>query len=227
MPSPGSTFRRRAAMWLILATGLILGAERQRGLTSMRPDNGSRSGFAQLGGEQPGAAHLYPELVLEQPDPRPRPYHPDAAHHASRPSGCSGPEPDVLDPRPHLRTGRVAPLLPLAQRLVAIPLAGIRALQAIFLQLRLDLRRPIGAVRPHLRGRVVRIENVIHTLADRAPPRPSLGNAAPACASGPTHRGSCSRNGSCRFLVQRASVSFWEHALAGWFSQPVGCLAIP
>jgi len=108
------------------------------------------------------AAHVVGEVL--QPDPRPRPYQPDAAHQRPAHIVALGPE-HVLDPRPHSRTGLVAPLLPLAQRPVAMTLAVDPALQAPRLQLRLDLRRAIGAVRPHLGGRVVRIENVIHDLA--------------------------------------------------------------
>jgi hypothetical protein len=38
------------------------------------------------------------------------------------------------------------------------------ALQTLRLQFRVDFRRPKGAIRPQLRGGVVRIENVIHCL---------------------------------------------------------------
>ncbi len=81
-----------------------------------------------------------------QPDPRPRPYQPDVAHQCPAHVVALAPE-HVLDARPHRRTGLVAPLLPLAQLLVAMPLAVDPALQTLFLQFRLDLRRPIGAAK--------------------------------------------------------------------------------
>ena len=87
-----------------------------------------------------------------------------AAHQRPAHVVALGPE-DVLHPSPHLRTGLVAPPLALVQRLVAMPLAVDPALQTLLTQLRLDLRRPVGAVRPHVRSSVVRIQDVLHDLA--------------------------------------------------------------
>jgi len=70
----------------------------------------------------------------------------------------------VLHPSPNLRACLVALRLPLAQRLVAAPLAVDPALQALLIQRRLDRRRPVGAVRPYIRGGVIRIQDIIQNL---------------------------------------------------------------
>ena len=128
------------------------------------------------------AAHVVGEVL--QPDPRLGPHQADAAHQRPAHVVALGAE-HVLDPRANLRTGPVALLLALAERLAAMALAVDPALQPLLSQLRLDLRRAIGAVRPHAEAGVVRVENVLHHLAVVHRGAASPGNAAPACAAGP------------------------------------------
>ena len=66
----------------------------------------------------------------------------------------------MLDADPDRRARLVASLLTLAQRLAAPALAMDPALQALLLQRRLDLRRTIGAVRPHIGARVIRRQDL-------------------------------------------------------------------
>ncbi len=81
------------------------------------------------------AAHGVGEVL--RLSPRLGPHQPDAAHQRPAHVVALGPE-HVLDTRPNLRTGLVAPLLPRRLRLVAMALAVDPALQALLLQLRLD-----------------------------------------------------------------------------------------
>ena len=65
------------------------------------------------------AAHVVGEVL--QPDPRLRPHQPDTTHQRPAHVVALGPE-DMLDADPNRRTGLVALLLALAQRLVAAAL---------------------------------------------------------------------------------------------------------
>ena len=70
----------------------------------------------------------------------------------------------MLDPDSNRGPGFVALLLAIAQRLVATALAMDPAAQPLRLQRRLDLRRTIGAVRPHPQGRVVPVQDIVENL---------------------------------------------------------------
>ena len=63
------------------------------------------------------AAHVVGEVL--QPDPRLRPHQPDTTHQRPAHVVALGPE-DMLDADPNRRTGLVALLLALAQRLVVL-----------------------------------------------------------------------------------------------------------
>ena len=106
------------------------------------------------------AAHVVGEVL--QPD-RPRPYHPDAAHQRPAPCRCSGP-PNTCSTRARTFERVVLPRFSRSlSGLLRYPLRWIRLFRPFsFSFASISADRP---VRPHLRGRVVRIENVIHNLA--------------------------------------------------------------
>ena len=106
-------------------------------------------------------AHVVGEVL--QPYPSLRPRQPDTTQQRPAHVVALGPE-NMLDADPNGRTGLVALLLALAQRLVAAGFAMDPALQPLLLQRRLDLRRAISAVRPYAQGRVVPIQDIVENL---------------------------------------------------------------
>ena len=92
-------------------------------------------------------------------------------------------------------------LLPCISRLVSgllrRLLRWIQPFRPLIFQLCLDLRRPIGTVRPHTLMPCCWDRGCPQRPDYREPPRPSPYNAAPACGDGQHSRGSYSHNGSC------------------------------